>query len=567
MDERKGAQYHSHLQELKTPQSARVKVATQASRSISPYLRNILSRTPTISAAEHGQSITPLRKRAQIQRIWNSSPLNPNRLRQRREKPQKQKEAGQTSGSELSSTNQASPQDVDNLPRGPEGSLESFNRGEIVWGPHADFELRERSNSIRSRTPRAEICSDMSDAVRPRASEQKSIPSTPVIEKPTKQKLQVSFDRSPSQIQRGSGYVFPKIEGAEDPARKLKKSQLIRQRVAFFLIVFCLNTACLVAALTSYRHLWVLVLILFLKAKDILSTLGAVAWIASTSVFRPTRKIPEISPKWILACVTAYAETEAQIMRTISSVVEHPPASHKLVICIILDGKPVKIRSYFTRIAKTMRRPYQTWKFAHGELNIYTGFMEQVPVIIFEKVRNAGKKDSLILCHDLFDEMRDNISVYTRALRREIWTDILPSLLDNEAPTKFDYIFCTDADSLIHEGTLESLVIALVQDQKAIAACGLVLAEMQKGNEWSIWYLFQQFQVSNSTAVADDSIKSDPMSLIKTLILRPVYFWTICAAPCRRHMGTSHLSTRLCYDDLRTQGDGRRNQAVCGASD
>ena len=451
---------------------------------------NARAHSPEI---QRDQRATPLRIRAQLQHVWNSSPLNPATLGQRIDKIPDQKQVVPLSQLQPPSRQPESPGrrslSLDGL-----GAL---NRRELVWGPHADFELRERVNSFRGpSTPTFPSNANGDDVVQRRISEYRNRSTRESEQLPREQGPKTPPPRTPPYTSRGLKQNSTKKEELKNPARTLTRAQLMRQRISFFLVVFCFNAACLIAALESHRRLWVLILILFLRSKDVLSTLGVLAWIALTSLRRPLRRPAEVSSKWILACVTAYAETEIQIMRTINSIIQHHPDPHKIVLCIILDGKPANIRSYFTRSSKRFRSSYQTWKFTHGELNINTGFMEQVPVILFEKVRNAGKKDSLILCHDLFDAMRDNAPLSTQVLRREIWTEVMPSLLDEDVPSKFDYIFCTDADSLIHKDALQRLVLALSANPKAIAACGLVLAEMEKGNEWSIWYLFQQFQVS-----------------------------------------------------------------------
>ncbi|KAM0359529.1 hypothetical protein ACHAP4_003121 [Fusarium culmorum] len=121
--------------------------------------------------------------------------------------------------------------------------------------------------------------------------------------------------------------------------------------------------------------------------------------------------------------------------------------------------------------------------------------MEDVPVIIIEKVKNAGKKDSLVLCHDLFNYPRENSPLYTQLLRKEMWDEILPELTKGEEFNGFDMVFCTDADSTIYKGAVALLANALARDKDAIAACGLVLVELEPGYEWSFWNLYQQFQV------------------------------------------------------------------------
>ena len=201
-----------------------------------------------------------------------------------------------------------------------------------------------------------------------------------------------------------------------------------------------------------------------------------------------------------MSLITAYSETEEQILKTLTSVRIHKILPHKQVICVVLDGKPKDIRKHFTRTIKYFRRPYVTLKFARSELKITAGFIEDTPVIIIEKSENAGKKDSLVLCHDLFNALRDNAPVYTKLLRNELTTTVLPLLTHMEDFKGFDVVFATDADSIVHEGAIASLVNALGRDKNAIAACGLVLAEMKPGAEWSSWYLYQQFEVGRTTS-------------------------------------------------------------------
>lgn len=167
-------------------------------------------------------------------------------------------------------------------------------------------------------------------------------------------------------------------------------------------------------------------------------------------------------------------------------------------MCVILDGKPKDVKSHFTRLIKSCERPYVTFKFKKISLIIDIGFIEDVPVIVIEKRKNAGKKDSLILCHDLFNFPRQDIPLCTRMLRREMWEEILPGLTVEQGIVfaGFDMVFCTDADSIIHPGAVASLANALARDKRAIAACGLVLVELEPGCEWSVWNLYQQFQAS-----------------------------------------------------------------------
>ena len=332
-------------------------------------------------------------------------------------------------------------------------------------------------------------------------------PSTPVIR--TKGKFPVfeagkleqdelNTPRQSIESDPPRNFVCPRVDGV-DPRRALKNLSLFTQRAVFGSIVLALNIACLIAALKSERHLWVLIIILLVKAKDILSTIIQIGWLIFSCCWRRKKKDPSISGKWILTCITAFVETEEQIMRTINSVIDNAPQKHHMAMVIMLDGKPQKILRHFTEVNQIIHRPYRTWRHAHNEVNIYTGLMKEIPIIMFEKIGNAGKKDSLILCHDLFNHMRENVPETTKEMRVEVWTKMLPQIIKMDTPQKFDFLFFTDADSLIYQDTLNHLAQALSEEPDSIAACGLVLAEMMPGNTWSMWYLYQQFQVRIST--------------------------------------------------------------------
>ena len=288
---------------------------------------------------------------------------------------------------------------------------------------------------------------------------------------------------------------YPEIPDPEDPARKLSPWQLRCQIFLFYVFVLCVNGACLAAALANRRHLWVLILIVYIKSKDLLSTIIQIFCLSFQAIYALFHKPKDVPPKWILSLITAYSEAEEQVLKTLTSVRIHSVSPHKQVICLILDGKPKKITEHL-KVIKTFRRPYVTSKFARCELKITAGFVVDTPLIIIEKTENAGKKDSLVLCHDLFNALRDNAPLYTKLLREELSKDVLPLLTKEPGFNGFDLIFATDADSIMHEGAIASLADALGRDKNAIAACGLVLAEMKPGAEWSSWYLYQQFEVS-----------------------------------------------------------------------
>ncbi|KXT14102.1 hypothetical protein AC579_771 [Pseudocercospora musae] len=286
-------------------------------------------------------------------------------------------------------------------------------------------------------------------------------------------------------------------EGPVNPARNLTKKELLHQRLFFGSIVVSLNIACIVASGMGYSGTWVLVIILFFKSKDFLSV-----WI---QIFcriyyklKPLFRRIQVEKKaaWILSLIPAYSESEEQIVKTLFSLRDNGMGEHKQVMCVILDGKPRPIKDHMTKVVASFSRQYVSLKWKVGTLQIDAGFVDDIPTLCIEKTPNAGKKDSLILCHDLFNFPRSNMDQTIKDLREELWSTIIPELTKRPDLSKFDLVFCTDADSTIHHGALAKLADACLADPKAIAACGFVFVEYEPGLEWSVWNLYQQFQYS-----------------------------------------------------------------------
>lgn len=288
--------------------------------------------------------------------------------------------------------------------------------------------------------------------------------------------------------------TYPSIDDPSDPAKKLSRRNLFSQRTAFIAFVCSLNIGFLMAALFSTNHTWVFVFVLMVKSKDVISSCISPIGMFCRMIKRTIKPPAEVPPQWILSLIPAYNESEEQIVKCIFSLRDNGVQPHRQVMCVILDGKPRDIKSRFTESLISFTRPYVTFKHKVGDLTVHAGFIEDVPVIVIEKKKNAGKKDSLILAHDLFNYHREGIPMYTKLLREEIEEFLLPDLTEGHKFERFDQIFCTDADSIIHKGALRSLCDELYRDPNGIAACGLVLVELEPGCEWSAWNLYQQFQ-------------------------------------------------------------------------
>lgn len=288
---------------------------------------------------------------------------------------------------------------------------------------------------------------------------------------------------------------WPSIRTTYDPARKLKPDEVWTQRTFVYCLVFIVNVATLVAALLAKNHTWVFAFIIFVKSKDCIQSIYSAIALGLRSIYRIFFPPRPVEGKWILTLIPAYSESEEQIVKTVFSLRDNDVEPHKQVMCVILDGRHRDVREHMTMVIKSFRCAYTTSKQKAGELSVDVGFMEDVPVIVIEKLQNAGKKDSLILCHDLFNWPRENMPHYSQLLRAQIWEEILPSLTMTDDFQKFDMIFCTDADSTIFKGAVASLANAVACDKNAIAACGVLFVELEPGNEWSLWTLYQMFQV------------------------------------------------------------------------
>ncbi|PFH57330.1 hypothetical protein XA68_15216 [Ophiocordyceps unilateralis] len=287
---------------------------------------------------------------------------------------------------------------------------------------------------------------------------------------------------------------WPSLPEPVDRARKLSRAELAVQRAIFISFVVVINLG--LAAMTIFAHVGIatLVLVLIFKLQDCLSSIVTIVCLAWTSVANLSRKSTPVPGQWVLTLLPAYNESEEQMLRAIEGLRDNIDAPHKQLIVIVLDGRPKTMRADFSHIVADFTRPYHSLKCRSGILHITAGFLQNVPIILIEKLQNSGKKDTLVLTHDLFNYPRDDMPEYTRLLRREIWETVLPELTKGTDFRSFDMIFCTDADSIIHKGCMTKLMKRLARDEKAIAACGLVLVEFEPGYRYSFWNFFQLLQ-------------------------------------------------------------------------
>jgi cellulose synthase/poly-beta-1,6-N-acetylglucosamine synthase-like glycosyltransferase len=192
----------------------------------------------------------------------------------------------------------------------------------------------------------------------------------------------------------------------------------------------------------------------------------------------------------ILAFVPAYKELEFQVRKTMDSLVENKIGQNYMMLCLISDGF-----SDYTNLLDTILMEktyyYNYWKNEENiGVKVIYGQYKGTNAIFITKNKNVGKKDSIILCNDLFNYKRENLDPLTASFREELNKD----LQDNfNSSNHFDYIFTTDADTRLESNVLNSLICNM-KERDAIAGCGVVNVEKEMSDSF-YWSNLQSFQL------------------------------------------------------------------------
>lgn len=231
--------------------------------------------------------------------------------------------------------------------------------------------------------------------------------------------------------------------------------------------IFAINAGgcCLVYYTSNLKVLFYVILVL--KLKDII---GSVLFFF-TIMFRNEKKLSDENTNDcnIVAFIPVYKETEEQVLKTINSVMNNK-GNHYLLTCVISEGEtPYDINKLFDEVLLSNIRPYQTWLGNVIDITVIYGKKNNKDIILMVKESCMGKKDSIIMCNDIFNSQRKNIpgtsSIFCALVRNHI--------IDLFNITSFDYMFCTDADTSLSENTLTCLSDS-IKSRNAIASCGIV---------------------------------------------------------------------------------------------
>ena len=162
------------------------------------------------------------------------------------------------------------------------------------------------------------------------------------------------------------------------------------------------------------------------------------------------------------------------------------------MICIIEDHGSLKTRQCLTEELIELNLPYYSWKGIKLNVTIIFGKIntnqKSCGCVIFVKETNMGKRDSLILSHDCFNEPRISLNETNITFRNTLRCCIK----DTYGFDRFEFMFFTDGDSCICKNSFQYLIES-IKFNNAIAACGLVRVNNPCFEFWNMLQNFQYF--------------------------------------------------------------------------
>lgn len=265
------------------------------------------------------------------------------------------------------------------------------------------------------------------------------------------------------------------------------------KKFSFILSIFLLNVGlCIVSFFFNDHYHISFYVVLFMKCRDIITTC---VWIISLfSNCNCCIKTQQIAEKTIVSVIPVYSESLEQVGRSMNSIAEVELGTNKNLICVICDGINVNIESTMDTGSQRAKETlaYTSWKLVNNTIDVLYCVYKKIPCIIMKKKINQGKKDTIIMANDIFNYPRDTLGAGEINLRNHIREKIKEIFGSVGFGTTYDYMFFTDADSIITKNSFLDM-LETIESRKANACCGLVVIDFIKSN-WSLWNLFQNYQ-------------------------------------------------------------------------
>lgn len=241
-----------------------------------------------------------------------------------------------------------------------------------------------------------------------------------------------------------------------------------------------------------FRSLNVLVyVILALKSKDLVTSVVFVFNMLYKHLFT-NLEIPQLTVtdeiKRIVALVPVYNETIEQLTKTVDSILNTNVTPNRIIPCIVVDGLENNYLEMFDELFLTKQDLlYKDWFGSDVSTNVFYGKRRDCHLMMIQKATRIGKKDTIILANDIFNRTISNINSLNKQFRQEVNLDILNIF----GIAHFDYLFSTDADTIIDRNTINCLVDS-IKTKDAMAVCGVVNVDKSSGS-W-FWNNLQNYQ-------------------------------------------------------------------------
>jgi len=183
----------------------------------------------------------------------------------------------------------------------------------------------------------------------------------------------------------------------------------------------------------------------------------------------------------ICSIVPCYSETAIEVYDTMCSILNQSQVEGSAIF-LVVDGNTSLCTEILEKvdIAKSFELKFKSWKGVDVKSMIYLGSTKESnkPIVILDKMKNTGKKCSLIISEQL---LATNIEIQT-------------FLDENFGICKFDYIFHTDADTILDPNCIERLIVEC-DSRNADACCGFVKVDFQNSNRvFNFWNNLQYCQ-------------------------------------------------------------------------
>ena len=255
----------------------------------------------------------------------------------------------------------------------------------------------------------------------------------------------------------------------------------------------------LVMHVPFWSYIWLLSISNLVRCICILSLIYA--WGTGLAV-KSSKSKPISHEKASIFVIPCYNECQAEISKTLHSVIQSIGHSLTLLV-LIVDGHATGAgnKESTSKICERIlgieylqycEFSYSGWKGYDYQVAVASGHMQSSPLIpfmFFTKSENFGKKDSLILIRELvlqFNGGRDrnlgDLGVWFKSSLHIFGFD------------RIDYIFGTDADTIVSNNAVDVMLERMESNNSLIGLSGNVKVDLEINNPLNYWVAYQVFE-------------------------------------------------------------------------